>query len=316
MTFTRIHHIGLVTSDLERARTVLGKGFGLSVDEHRTPGSLGRQRPDGAAVLEFPIGEMYYEVICPAAGDSASDPARFLAESSGRGGVQFMALASDDLGGDLAVLGQRGVTMPRLDQASGAYVLDPDSCLGLDIRVVPEDHYYVHPAFRGNGVSTGMAHIGIAARSARAVRRLLTGMFGLREDEGSVARLALDSEPEPRTEAHGQSMDPVHLLEFPIGGSVIEISVPTSTDSGTAKLVAQRAPLGAIYHHTCPHTPDVYRFIDQAVAAGLQQIGALPPPGTTALQVGWLHPRSCLGMLVEVWNRPPGIGHYRPPTVP
>ncbi len=108
--------------------------------------------------------------------------------------------------------------------------------------------------------------------------------------------------------------DPVHLLEFPLGGTVIEISHPTTSDSGTARLVAQRAPLGAVYHHTCPYAPDVHRFMDQAVAAGLQQVGTISPREQTTRVVAWLHPRTCLGMLVEIWNRPPGQGHYHRPS--
>ena len=37
MAFTRIHHVGMVTSDLDVARNLFCNGFGLSVDEHRTP---------------------------------------------------------------------------------------------------------------------------------------------------------------------------------------------------------------------------------------------------------------------------------------
>ena len=101
-----------------------------------------------------------------------------------------------------------------------------------------------------------------------------------------------------------------------MGGTVIEISHPTTTDSGTARLVEQRAPLGAVYHHTCPFAPDVRHFVEQAVAAGLQQIGTLPPRDQGPAGVGWFHPRTCLGMLLEVWARPPGAGHYHghPPS--
>ena len=108
--------------------------------------------------------------------------------------------------------------------------------------------------------------------------------------------------------------DPVHLLEFPLGGTVIEISHPTTTESGTARLVASRAPLGAVYHHTAPFTPDVYRFVEQAVPAGMEQIGTLPPKGSKkpgSSDLAWFHPRSCLGMLLEPWNRLPGGDHYR-----
>lgn len=311
MTVTRVHHVGLVTDDLARAREVLCDGFGLAIDEHRTPWPEGRRRAsDGATVLEVPIGEQYYEIAVP--NDSQSEAARFLSSTNGRGGIHYLALASDDLNTDLERLLQHGVRPGTQVDADGAVPLDPVTCLGLDVRLMAEDHYYVHPAYRGTGAITGMAHIGIAARSARAIRRLWGAAFGLGEDARSAASLAPDEEPAPQPVAGGMSLDPVHLLEFPIGGSVIEVSIPTSAESGTARLVAQRGHYGAVYHHTCPYTPDVYRFMDQAVAAGLQPIGELPPPGEQELVVGWLHPRSCLGMLIEVWNRPPGPGHYQP----
>jgi catechol 2,3-dioxygenase-like lactoylglutathione lyase family enzyme len=314
MSLTRVHHVGLVTDDLERARHVLCDGFGLAVDEHRTPWPAGSRRADdGAAVIEVPIGEMYYEVARPAGGEGAA--ARFLDATGGRGGIQYVALASDDLARDLERLSERGVR-PEGTPSGAAVALDPATCLGLEIRLVPEDHYYVHPAYRGNGAATGMAHIGIAARSAREIRRLWGDVFALPEDSGSERGLARDEEPPAATEARGQAIDPVHLLEFPLGGTVIEVSIPTSSDSGTARLVGQRAPLGAVYHHTCPYTPDVYRFMEQATAAGLQPIGSLPPRGERPFVVGWLHPRSCLGMLVEVWNRPPGPGHHQPHVHP
>jgi catechol 2,3-dioxygenase-like lactoylglutathione lyase family enzyme len=303
MAFTRVHHVELVTGDLERARHVLCDGFGLSIDQHRTPWPAGRRR-DGTTVVEVPIGEMYYEVARP--DDEQSDAARFLASTNGRGGMYAIAIASDDPARDLERLAAHGVKPRTAPDVSGGVLLDPAATLGLNIRIVPEDHYYVHPAFRGNGLVTGMAHIGIAARSADEVRRLWGEVFGLTEDKGSERGL------EPRRERRGGGADdPVHLIEFPLGGTVIEISIPTTDDSGTARLVAQRAPLGAVYHHTCPYTPDVYRFMEQAVAAGLEPIGTLPPRDSEPRTVvGWLHPRSCLGMLIEVWNRPPGPGHY------
>ncbi len=305
MSFTRVHHVGLVTGDLEQARHVLCDGFGLSIDQHRTPWPPGRRRAaDGATLIEVPIGEMYYEVAQPRAGDGEGEASRFLAATNGRGGMHYFAIASDALAKDVAHLQTQGITVLVGPDGDGAVVLDPVSCLGLAITIVPEDHYYVHPAYRGNGVATGMAHVGVAARSADEVRHLWGEVFGLREDPRSER----GGEPRPPGE-RSNALDPVHLIEFPLGGSVIEISIPTTGDSGTARLVAARAPLGAAYHHTCPFTPDVYRFMDQARAAGLESIGTLPPPGTAATLVGWLHPRSCLGMLIEVWNRPPGPGH-------
>ena len=171
---------------------------------------------------------------------------------------------------------------------------------------MPDDHYYVHPYYRGKGLVTGMAHVGLAARSAEEVREFWGGVFGFEEDKSMERGLDRAVERAPRPAG-----DPVHLVEFPLGGSVIEVSIPTTEDSGTARLVAQRATQGAVYHHTCPHAPDVHSFTDEALAAGIQQIGSIPPREERSRVVAWFHPRTCLGMLVEVWNRPPGDFHYQ-----
>ncbi|MCH8109477.1 MAG: VOC family protein [Chloroflexi bacterium] len=304
MAFTRVHHVGMVTGDLEAARHVFCDGFGLAVDEHRTPWPQGRVGDyDGVTTVEFPIGEMYYEVSKP--NDEDSDAGKFLASTNGRGGIYYIAIASDDMAADVKRLTDGGIKLKNEWDGTGPVFIDSASTLGLGILVTPDDHYYVHPYHKGNGIVTGMAHIGIAARSADEIRHLWGDQFGLEEDKRSER--GLDRADRPKREA---ADDPVHLVEFPIGGTVIEISIPTTDDSGTARLVSQRAPMGATYHHTCPYTPNVHAFLEQAVAAGLQQIGTVPPIEENPRVVGWLHPRSCLGMLVEVWNRPPGEGHY------
>ena len=305
MALTRIHHVGMVTGDLENARHLFCDGFGLSVDEHRTPWPQGRSGNGNAlSVVEFPIGEMYYEVTAP--NDSDSSAARFLEASSGRGGIHYISIASNDIGKDVQSLVDKGIKLLGDWHGEGPVFLDPANCLGLEIQIIPDDTYFVHPSFRGKGLVMGMAHVGLAARSAEEIRNFWGEIMGLSEDKSMERGLERDPARAPRPAG-----DPVHLLEFPLGGSVVEVSVPTTDDSGTARLVAQRATQGAVYHHTCPYTPDVHAFTEGAVAAGIQQIGSIPPKEERERVVAWFHPRSCLGMLVEAWNRPSGDGHYQ-----
>ena len=308
MAFTRIHHVGMVTSDLDVARNLFCNGFGLSVDEHRTPWP-GDESSGPVTSVEFPIGEMFYKVSRP--NNSSSSEARFLNDTNGRGGIHYISIASDDVQADVETLLGRGLRLKSDWDGSGPVFLDPATTQGLEIEIRPDDHYYVHPYFRGKGLVTGMAHVGLAARDAGEVREFWGGVFGLSEDKSMERGLDRDVERAPRPAG-----DPVHLVEFPLGGSVVEVSIPTTEDSGTARLVAQRATLGAVYHHTCPHAPDVHSFTEEALAAGIQQIGSIPPREERARVVAWFHPRTCLGMLVEVWNRPPGDFHYQPGTPP
>ena len=308
MAFTKVHHVGLVVPDLEQAKHILCEGFGLSVNEHRSPWPEGRPGYDGTTILEFPIGEMHYEIAKP--NQPGSDAAKFLESTKGRGGIYYISIASDDISADVQGLRDRGIKLKADWNGEGTVFLDPTTCLGLGIQITPDDHYYPHPYYLGNGVVTGMAHIGVAARSVGESRRFWTEAMGMYQDPSNEQNL---EEPVIRTPQPAD--DPVYILEYPIGGSVIEISHPTTTDSGTARLVAQRASLGAVYHHTCPFAPDVHTFTEQALSEGLQQIGIIPPREESAEAIAWFHPRTCLGMLLEVWNRPPGDGHYHQRTV-
>ena len=305
MAFTKIHHVGLVNGDLDHARHILEAGFGLSLDEHRTP-SPGIPGYDGTTVLQFPIGEMYYEVAKP--GDSASEPAQYLEATNGRGGMYYLSLASNDIADDVQGLQSRGVKIKGDWDGKGPVFLDPETTLGLRLQVTPDEPYYVHPYYKGNGTCMGMAHIGLAGRDPEESRNFWSNIVGIREDQTSERG---KDGPDPNRERRAAADDPVHILEYAIGGTVIEISHPTTTDSGTARLVAQRATLGEVFHHTAPFAPDVHRFIEQAVPAGMEQIGSIPPREVTTRATAWFHPRACLGMLLEPWNRLPGEDHYR-----
>src|SRR3990172_9420012 len=305
MAFTRIHHVGLAVPDLEEAKHVLVDGFGLAIDEHRTPWPGGlKNTQEGTAQIQVPIGETYYEISAPL--NAESTPAKFLEANGGRPGMWHISIASNDIRKDVEGLVSRGAKVRGNWSGQGPVFLDTATTLGLLIQIAPDETYYVHPMYRGNGVVQGLAHIGLAAQKVEMTRHLWGDIFGFVEDKGAERGL----EPPRAGERTGAAQDPVHLVEFPLGGIVIETSVPTTTDSGTAKLVATRATQGGVYHHTCPWAYDVHRFLDQAKAAGHQQVGSVAPREETTRVTGWLHPRSCLGMLVEVWNRTPGPGHY------
>lgn len=311
MAFTKVDHVGILVGDLEIGRHVFCDGWGLAVDEARSPWPDGRPGSfDGVTSIEIPIGEMYLEISAP--NEAVSPAARFVAER--RAGVYYIALASNDLLADVRMLEARGVRLVGPWDGAGAVFLDPASTLGLRIQIVPDQGYYPHAYYRGDGTFTGMAHIGIAARSVAEIRALLGDTFGLHEDR-STERGADPEPPRDAARAARAADDPVHLVEFPLGGTVLEVSVPTTDDSGTARLVANRAPLGAVWHHLCPFAPDVHRSVEKGLAAGLQQIGTVTPREQTAredspgMDIAWFHPRTCAGILIEIWNRPPGTEH-------
>lgn len=303
MAFTKIDHVGILVNDLEVGRHVFCDGWGLVVDGHRSPWPQGRPGTfDRMASIEIPIGEMYLEISRP--NDPNTPAGRFVAER--QAGMYYVSLASDNIAGDVKLLTGKGIKVEGRWDGHGPVFLEPATTLGIRLQITPEENYFAHPFYRGDGTFTGMAHVGIAARSAAEIRKLLGETFGLHEDKTMEQRLR---EPSPEREPRRAAGDPVHLLEFPIGGCVLEVSIPTTDDSGTARLVAQRAPLGAVYHHICPFALDVHKAVDMGKAAGLQQIGSIPPREQTTRATAWFHPKTCAGTLIEIWNRPPGGEH-------
>ncbi len=301
MAFTKIDHVGILVPDLDIAKKVYVDGMGLSIDEHRSPWPQGQPGTfDGVTSVHIPIGEMYLEVSRPNAPDTPAG--RFVAE---RSGLYYISLASTDMAADLRLLQSRGVKLEGHWRTKGPVFLDPETTQGLRIQIIPEQPYYVHPFYRGEGLITGMAHVGTACRSSEEARHLWGKVFGFREDKSMERGI----EPPQGGGPNRAAGDPVHLLEFPIGGTVLEVSIPTTTDSGSARLVAQRATLGSVYHHICPFAPNVHALMDRAKAAGLQQVGSIPPREVNPRATAWLHPRTAAGVLTEVWNRNPGGEH-------
>lgn len=302
MAFTKIDHVGILVDDLEAGARVYTEGWGLAVNEHRSPLPQGRPGTfDNVTSVEIPIGEMYIELSKP---NDPSTPAGVAAAR--RSGMYYLSFASDNIAGDVAALQAKGVKIEGDWDGSGPVMLDPETTQGVRYQITPEDYYFVHPYYKGDGTFQGMAHIGLAARDVEEVRGFLHGVMGLHED---TSRENSQTPPRPERDPNRAASDPVRLIEFPIGGTVIEISVPTTDDSGTARLVQQRATLGAVFHHICPFAMDVHKSVDMGIAAGLQQLGTIPPREETTRVVAWFHPRSCNGVLTEIWNRLPGGQH-------
>ncbi|MCX6020203.1 MAG: VOC family protein [Chloroflexi bacterium] len=275
----------------------------MGVDEDSSSPDAAIATPFGSVKrLVFPIGELYLEVNQPT--EPGSLAGQFLA-GRGVGGMHYVSLASDTLGADVEMLLHRGLKLllpPDVKDWDGSspVFLDPESSLGILLQIAPNDAYYPHPAYRGDGTFTGMGHVGLAGADVDATRKFWGDIFGLAED---TSRVRGDG-PRERPAGGLGPQDDVHIREYPIGGSVIEISHPNDTTSGTARFVQRQATRGLAYHHICPWAPDVHKAMDMGKAAGLQQIGGIPPREVTTRATGWFHPKSCLGTLMEIWNRP------------
>lgn len=93
---------------------------------------------------------------------------------------------------------------------------------------------------------------------------------------------------------------------FNVGGVHIELLEPTSEDSPVAKFMAKNGPG---IHHLAFGTDDVQKQLDQAKGEGVRLINESPIPGAGGKQIGFLHPKSTMGVLTEFCMPGEGGGH-------
>jgi methylmalonyl-CoA epimerase len=129
-------------------------------------------------------------------------------------------------------------------------------------------------------LSTGLDHLGVAVKDLDATLPLYHDMLGL--------ELLY-------TETVESDKVRVAVLEF--GGGHLELLEPTSEDSPVAKFIEKR---GAGLHHVALRVNDCATALEAVGAAGFTLIDEVPRTGAGGKQIGFLHPKSTGGVLLEL----------------
>lgn len=127
---------------------------------------------------------------------------------------------------------------------------------------------------------TDVDHIGLVVRDLDAAIALYRDAFGVTEWE----RVALPERHMIVAVAH-------------IGTTMIELIAPTSDEAAFAKFLAERGP-GT--HHVAYRVNDITAALSAARARGIQLIDEQPRPGLHNTLVAFLHPKSTMGVLIEL----------------
>ncbi|MCL0044307.1 VOC family protein [Dehalococcoidia bacterium] len=294
--FTRIHHLGLVVSDLQLAKKLWVDTYGFQVDESRSPLPDGRYVSlDNVTILDIPVGESELEIN--KANDLQSGTGRYLKKHGA--GIHHLCLYSDDIDRDVERLHQGGleIAVPptgEKGQQSGSRVafFHPRGNLGFLLEIW-EDMFgrgvsTELPLGRGGGF-TYLHHVGMVCSSMEEAKHLFGDIYGLAVDEVST----------PLPDGRYSESDNVRIIEFMIGKSNIEVMVPQDEASGTARFLASR---GSGIHHICLYSEDFEYDVTRLKAAGLQQLHQLSTPGREGNRITFFHPRSNMGVLVEIWH--------------
>jgi methylmalonyl-CoA/ethylmalonyl-CoA epimerase len=130
-------------------------------------------------------------------------------------------------------------------------------------------------------------HIGVAVEDLDASIALYRDRLGMREQHRETVE-------EFGVEAA--------LLE--IGGSHVELLMPTSPDSGVAKFLDRKGPG---MHHVAYRTDDIDGVLERLRDAGVRLIDDEPRTGIQDSRVAFVHPKSTGGVLTEIVQ--PAEGH-------
>src|SRR5215218_1750228 len=96
--------------------------------------------------------------------------------------------------------------------------------------------------------------------------------------------------------------DRVRIAFLAIGESKIELVQPTDDTTGVARFLSNK---GEGFHHVCFEVRDLAEELTRLGVGGVELIDSAPRRGAEG-PVAFLHPRSCLGVLVELIEAPGG----------
>lgn len=88
----------------------------------------------------------------------------------------------------------------------------------------------------------------------------------------------------------------VRTAFFRVGETKIELLESTSPDGAVGKFIEKKGP-GV--HHVAFAFPEVGKALDEAASKGVKLIDHTPRKGAEGLRIGFLHPKSTLGVLTE-----------------
>lgn len=122
-------------------------------------------------------------------------------------------------------------------------------------------------------------HVGIAVKRLSEAYRLYRDVLGL-----------------PLLKEAALPEQGVRAALLAAGDSEIELLEPLGADSGLARFVARH---GEGLHHVCFGSSQVATDLAALAAQGVEMVDAVPRAGLAGM-IGFLHPKACAGVLVEL----------------
>jgi methylmalonyl-CoA epimerase len=125
-------------------------------------------------------------------------------------------------------------------------------------------------------------HVGIAVNDTDEALRLYRDLLGLRADPPEIV-----------------PSENLRITFLQGANTRIEVLEPLPGDSAVARFLAKR---GEGIHHLCFAVPDIVATLRAFADTGYQLIDLTPRPGRHGELLAFVHPKSTLGVLIELYQ--------------
>jgi methylmalonyl-CoA/ethylmalonyl-CoA epimerase len=131
--------------------------------------------------------------------------------------------------------------------------------------------------------TTHIEHIGIAVRNLEEAIKFYEETFGLK-------CYAVEEVKDQK----------VRTAFFKVGQTKIELLESTEPDGPISKFIEKR---GEGVHHLAFAVKNIERALSETEAKGIQLIDKRPRKGAEGLDIAFLHPKSTLGVMIELCEK-------------
>ena len=130
-------------------------------------------------------------------------------------------------------------------------------------------------------------HIGIAVADLAEAKKFYTDILGLKATGEEIVE-----------------EQKVKVCFIPSGDSELELLESTSPDGPIAKFIEKNNGNGGMHHLAFAVEDGVANALAEAEATGIRLIDKAPRKGAEGLNIAFLHPKSTLGVLTELCEKP------------
>lgn len=121
------------------------------------------------------------------------------------------------------------------------------------------------------------------------------------EDIEKALRFWRDALGLPLDKLEHNETEQVDIAFLPLASGEVELIAPYNETSGVAKFLAKR---GEGLHHVCLEVSDIDAMVARLHAHGVQMINESPKINADGVKYCFVHPKSALGVLVELYELP------------